>query len=142
MLAALPPPFDLFKRYYIVPTEVLDTVKSLAHGGSGSKDAAEGSLPRLDLSKLIADPAGQSVYTITTELDASGKADLTEKGREEILWQVRAGLVEDEEFKFVSEAGWKLLLEWYAQNLKVATQADTQVRAIRWPLSRSVLLRR
>jgi len=37
---------------------------------------------------------------------------LSGKGKVETLWSVQPGLLEDDDFKFVSEEGWKMLLEW------------------------------
>jgi len=84
-----------------------------ASGGGSSRGTAEdGTVHRLDLSKLIAEPVGEPIYTIATELDTSGRTMLSGKGKVETLWSVQPGLLEDDDFKFVSEEGWKMLLEW------------------------------
>ena len=111
----LPPPFELYKRYYIVPNEARDAITVQASVGAGSREkSGDGTVHRLDLSKLILEPAGERVYTIATEIDSSGRNVLGDKGSNETLWRVQPGLVEDEDFKFVSEQGWRLLLDWRA----------------------------
>lgn len=61
--------------------------------------------------------SGDEVHIPDFKVDASGMVSLQLAGLDtrpkERLWAVRPGLVEDEDFKFVSEKTWQALKEWY-----------------------------
>ena len=111
-LGCLPPPFILWDRYYIVPASLLNTLKILAHDDpTMSKSDAGTSDLRLDLSLLLKEDRGEEVFLIDTKHSA-GQNSLGPGGRKEMIWTVKDGLVENEDFIFVSSQGWDKLISW------------------------------
>jgi len=106
--ATIPPPFNVWERYYIIPPSINDTLKlslDLARKESLSS-------PRIDLSGLVQDADGELVRVIGTAVDSNGTRTLSNTGQEERLWSIKEGLVENTDFMFVSEAGWNHIVEW------------------------------
>lgn len=105
------PPFKEWERYYLIPANILNTLKTLAYDPD-SKDATSTSVPRLDLTPLIKDLEGEKVLVIDNETGPNGSAILTRKAIEETLWSVKENLEENVDFMFISSQGWKSILEW------------------------------
>lgn len=107
--ASTPPPFKPYERYFLIPCKVRDDLKRAAFNDDV---VASTSQLRLDMSSLIADssPAeGEEVYIPEQNVQADGGTALSPKGRKERFWSLKSGQVEDEDFLYITESGWKSL---------------------------------
>ena len=111
MVAAVSPPFREWEKYYIIPANILQTLKTLAYDHD-SKDGSSTSIPQLDLSALIKDAQGERILIIANERGTTGSTMLSEKAWEETLWSVKENLEENIDFQFISGEGWANILEW------------------------------
>ncbi|ORY31587.1 hypothetical protein BCR39DRAFT_558054 [Naematelia encephala] len=110
LLGSIPPPFEQWKPFYLVPATLLNSLKSL--GYQDAKSSAEPSDLKLDLTKLVKDPTGEEIWVSQTEV-VDDKAVPKGEARLQKFWHVAEGLVENDDFIFVSESGWQKLLQWY-----------------------------
>ena len=101
-----------WERYFLLPASLLNTLKILAlDRPSTSKSGVGISDLRIDLSLLIKDQEGEEVFIIETEVSSTGRS-LVPEGRRDRIWPVKDGLLENEDFVFVSSEGWNKLLSW------------------------------
>jgi len=108
LIATIPPPFAQWERYYIIPSTIIETLKH-----SFDPDQKETiSAPRLDLSGLVSNAEGERVRVICTEAGENGKHTLALRSKDELLFTIKDGLVENSDFMFVSEEGWNNIVEW------------------------------
>jgi hypothetical protein len=63
---------------------------------------------------LVETTEADQVHVIQTSIMPDGSRALsTEYRKAEPYWTLRDGLVEDDDFLFIHEAGWEKILEWY-----------------------------
>jgi ubiquitin carboxyl-terminal hydrolase 4/11/15 len=106
------PPFDDWSLVYIIPSTILSELKALAFGDSQDTTT---SLPKIDLTSLIKDADGEEVIVIGATRTTEGKGKLDPNGSKTLVWSVKDGLVENDDFMFISEEGWKNIVEWCAE---------------------------
>lgn len=61
------------------------------------------------MTPLLAGTEGQEVYAIDTQTQMDGTAALIAKGKKERVWSLQLGQLEDEDFLYITEAGWKTI---------------------------------
>ena len=111
--AAMSPPFKAWEKYYIIPASLLENLKILAMGESGKTSASPLNV-EMDVTPLLDDPQDE-VDSRLWQIDTVKSGDKTELGtsmHQEPIWGVKPGLVENEDFVFISEEGWKKWIEW------------------------------
>jgi hypothetical protein len=90
----------------------LNALKTVAlDDPSSSKTGVETSDLCIDLTPFLKDEQGEEVYVIETE-DLSDVTSLVPKGKKKRIWAVKDGLLENDDFVFVSSDGWQKLLSW------------------------------
>ena len=101
-----------WETYYIIPSSILETIKTLALDPTSSKDGQSASSFRIDISGLVKDEPPQKVQMIQTQQFADGSTVPLAQAEEISVWSIKDGLIEDEDFMFISADGWNNLVEW------------------------------
>jgi ubiquitin carboxyl-terminal hydrolase 4/11/15 len=101
MAGAKPPPYEPYRRYALIPTSLTKQLQAAAFQPTVA--AVE-----LDMSSLVQDTEGEEVRVIATREDLDGPGFFLHhmEPRKERMWKLKAGLVEDEDFIYISEEGW------------------------------------
>lgn len=60
------------------------------------------------MTPLLADTQGEEVYVIS-QCGAPGNTYLCDQAEKEMVWRLKEGQVEDEDFFFITEDGWNAL---------------------------------
>lgn len=103
------PPFTTWDRYYVIPADIITTLKALAF--DISKDPSPMTTPRINLAPLLKDEQGEDMYVMET-VKRGESTVLVPRGKLETVWSIKAGLIENDDFTFVSSHGWKSILDW------------------------------
>ena len=99
--AEISPPFAPWTLYYLIPSAFVDAIKHLALG-TESKDST-GDL-KLDLSPLVRSAEAEEVYVTTSPSNWTLQKTP--------FWHLKEGLVETDDFMYITEAGWKSICDW------------------------------
>ncbi|OXG79192.1 ubiquitin carboxyl-terminal hydrolase 4/11/15 [Cryptococcus neoformans var. grubii Br795] len=110
LLGLLPPPFNHYERYYILPKSIVQKVQLLALSDANDtaiqpEDFAEA------MKKLVPDHSAESFWVIQSEKTIAGHK-LIGKAKKEDVWAL-GDAEENEDYVFVPETGWKKVLEWF-----------------------------
>ncbi|KIR27707.1 ubiquitin carboxyl-terminal hydrolase 4/11/15 [Cryptococcus deuterogattii R265] len=110
LLGLLPPPFNHYERYYILPKSIVQKVQLLALSDADDtavqpEDFAEA------MEKLVPDHSAETFWVIQSEETTAGHK-LIGKAKKEDVW-VLGDVEENEDYVFVPEAGWQKVLEWF-----------------------------
>ncbi|EIW72145.1 hypothetical protein TREMEDRAFT_36466 [Tremella mesenterica DSM 1558] len=112
--ASFPPPYATARTYHIIPKKLFNTLQTLALGDpASSKSPVSPSDLKIDLTELIEDIEGQEVFTLYNDTIGSPSTRMTFKGTKTRIWQLKDGLLEQDDFIYVSAEGWGKLVEWY-----------------------------
>ncbi len=65
----------------------------------------------IDLSLLLKDEEGEDIYVIEPDVLVGGASN-GPQGRKERFWPVKDGLLENEDFVFVTTGSWNKLVSW------------------------------
>lgn len=109
-LGLLPPPFNHYERYHILPKSIVQKVQLLALSDANDpavqpEDFAEA------MEKLVPDHSAESFWVIQSEKTTAGHK-LIGKAKKEDVWAL-GDAEENEDYVFVPEAGWQKVLEWF-----------------------------
>lgn len=61
------------------------------------------------MTPLLEDTTGEELSVIDIQAQNDGTTGLIAKGKKERVWDLKLGQVEDEDFVYISEAGWTTL---------------------------------
>ncbi|ORX40453.1 hypothetical protein BD324DRAFT_610768 [Kockovaella imperatae] len=95
LLNEISPPFTPWTLYYLLPSAFLNDIKHAALG-DGDPDL------KLDLSPLVLSPIKVCSYVHPKSFAV-----------DQDFWPIRAGLQENDDFVYISSAGWQKIVEWY-----------------------------
>ncbi|KAK4683921.1 hypothetical protein P7C73_g6288, partial [Tremellales sp. Uapishka_1] len=98
------------ERYHLVPTLWIDQLRRAATGDQETQMAI-GVLAPTGFAAL-AEGTSEEVFMIQTEVDGNARR-LVRKSCKETIWTLNPGLVEDEDFMYMSEDGVEKLVEWF-----------------------------
>ena len=95
------------------PKKLFTTLQSLALAEPGSsKDSVSSADLKIDLSELLADPTGIEVISSYSLPQTDVPLRTESNGVKTRLWPMKDGLLEQEDFLFVSATGWNKMCEW------------------------------
>jgi hypothetical protein len=102
---SFPPPFKPWSEYYLLPKSFHAALQSAA-----LSDEANSTSTRvdLDITELLESTEGETVFT-PGYVDEGGKSTITATPIKQVIWQLKQGLMEDEDFMFISANGWNEL---------------------------------
>lgn len=112
---SIPPPFNAYEVYYILPKAFEQDLKALALNDAETKTEAAPTDLQLDLTGLVESVEGDDVYVIQTAAQSDGFLRLAGNAGKERFWTLKDGLVEDEDFLFIHQSGWTKIVEWYVR---------------------------
>lgn len=110
---SIPPPFNAFEVYYVLPKAFEQDLKALALSDAEAAIEAGPTDLQLDLTSLVESVEGDEVYVIQTAAQPDGYLRLGGSGKKDQYWTLKDGLVEDEDFLFIHQTGWDKIVEWY-----------------------------
>lgn len=108
----IPPPFTAYNTYYVIPKSFEQDLKALALNDAETKTEASPTDLQLNMKDLVETVEGEEVYVLQTWEQPDGTSALGGDLKKDVFWNLKDGLVEDDDFLFIHQTGWDKIIEW------------------------------